>query len=304
VRRYHGGICDSARWEGFPLRKGDVIITSPSKCGTTWMQTLVGTLLLGDGGIDRPMGLISPWLDMLTRNRQELFDLLDAQEHRRFIKTHTPIDGLPSDDQVTYLAIVRHPLDAALSNRDHAANEADGRIAELRAAASGDVDLSDLPPRDPPHDAAEFLRWWIDCDYPSTGTGLNSLADFAHHAAGYWELRHEPNVHLFHYADLQAHLAREVGRLAEALGVELDADSHAAAVRAAGFEAMRSRASLLAPDAHAGMWRSDADFFRQGGRRDWASLLTPDEITAAEAKLVDLAGPDAARWSLHGRGGA
>jgi hypothetical protein len=47
--------------------------------------------------IDRPLDLISPWLEMRTRRRDEVFALYDAQTHRRFIKSHTPLDGLPAD---------------------------------------------------------------------------------------------------------------------------------------------------------------------------------------------------------------
>ena len=31
-------MVDSSRWERFPLRAGDVVVTPPSKGGTTWMQ--------------------------------------------------------------------------------------------------------------------------------------------------------------------------------------------------------------------------------------------------------------------------
>ena len=46
----------------------------------------------------RPLDRISPWLDMITREREDVVADLDAQTHRRFIKTHTPLDGLPIDD--------------------------------------------------------------------------------------------------------------------------------------------------------------------------------------------------------------
>ena len=94
MRRYQGFMADSARWERFRLRDDDVIITTPSKCGTTWMQTIVG-MLLRDSVDLPPIGTISPWLDMQIRTEEEIFGLLDAQTGRRFIKTHTPLDGLP-----------------------------------------------------------------------------------------------------------------------------------------------------------------------------------------------------------------
>src|SRR6187431_1814917 len=95
MRRYRGFMADSARWERFAFRPDDVIISTPSKCGTTWMQNIVGMLVLDRTDLGAPISSLSPWLDMLIRTDEDVFGLLEAQRHRRFIKTHTPLDGLP-----------------------------------------------------------------------------------------------------------------------------------------------------------------------------------------------------------------
>ena len=68
---------------------------------------------------DRSLDLISPWLDMLTRPLDEVVADLDAQQHRRFIKSHTPLDGLPFDERVTYICVGRDPRDVAISWDHH-----------------------------------------------------------------------------------------------------------------------------------------------------------------------------------------
>ena len=88
--RYRSLISDNARWEGFELRPDDILICTPAKCGTTWMQMICALLVFQTTTFDRPLDLISPWLDMLTRERDDVVADLDAQTHRRFIKTHTP----------------------------------------------------------------------------------------------------------------------------------------------------------------------------------------------------------------------
>jgi hypothetical protein len=45
-----------------------------------------------------------------------------AQTHHRFIKTHTPLDGIPLDSRATYLVVARNPLDAVESLHHQGAN--------------------------------------------------------------------------------------------------------------------------------------------------------------------------------------
>ena len=47
--------------------------------------------------------------------QEEVYARLDAQDHRRVIKTHTPLDGIPLDARATYVVVARHPLDMAVS---------------------------------------------------------------------------------------------------------------------------------------------------------------------------------------------
>ena len=56
-----------------------------------------------------PLTTLSPWLDMAVRPVEQVHAHLEAQSHRRFIKTHTPFDGLPYDERVTYLCVGRDP---------------------------------------------------------------------------------------------------------------------------------------------------------------------------------------------------
>jgi aryl sulfotransferase len=299
LRRYQGFIADNERWERFPFRADDVIITTPSKCGTTWMQTIVGMLLRQRTDLP-PIGTICPWLDMQIRTEDEIFGLLEAQTERRFIKTHTPLDGLPFERTVTYIAVIRHPLDVALSDRDHGLNIKRDRTAELRGAVAGPFEPAPNH-KEPPEEPIEFLRWFIDNDEPPTGSGPNGLEDYCDQARTYWDARAEPNVHLFHYADMWNDLDAEMRRVAAALRVPVDEERWPGYMDAATLKSMRARASDAAPDAHLNLWKSVEGFFRQGGTREWAELLTPGELAHFDERLRELAG-DAYDWILDGRG--
>src|SRR5882724_6349402 len=98
VRRYEASMYDSNRWDGFELREGDIIISTPPKCGTTWTQMICAMLLFQTPELPRPLDQISPWLDQLLRPLDSVVADLEAQPptgegtRRRFIKSHTPLD--------------------------------------------------------------------------------------------------------------------------------------------------------------------------------------------------------------------
>ena len=301
LRRYHGHFADSARWEKFTIRPDDVIITTPSKCGTTWMQTIVGMLLYDRVELGAPISTISPWLDMLLHSDDEVFAILDQQQNRRFIKSHTPLDGIPLRSTVTYIAIARHPLDVALSDLDHGDNMRVEHALELRNAAVGEPDLSDVVREKAPDDPADYLRWFIDNHEPPSGSGPYGLEDYCQQILTYWDEREASNVHLFHYADMWADLDGQMRRVADALGVTVDEERWPDFVEGATLSSMRARAAHTAPNAHQGIWESPEQFFRAGGTRDWASLLTAAEIAHFEERIHELAG-EAASWALAGQG--
>src|SRR4051794_30983229 len=113
--RYRSDDEDSGRWDGFKFRDGDIVISTRSKSGTTWTQMICALLVLQTTELPAPLATLSPWLDWLIVPRDRVVAELEAQRHRRFIKTHTPLDGIPIDPRATYVVVARHPLDLAVS---------------------------------------------------------------------------------------------------------------------------------------------------------------------------------------------
>jgi aryl sulfotransferase len=61
-------VADSARWDDFAFRPGDIVISTPSKCGTTWTQMLCALLIFDGPAFPGPLDEVSPWLDMNMRS--------------------------------------------------------------------------------------------------------------------------------------------------------------------------------------------------------------------------------------------
>lgn len=132
---YRSLMSDNMRWDALRLREGDIIISTPSKCGMTWTQRLVSLLVFDGPELPGPLSTVSPWFDQTIRPLDEVVGVLEAQTHRRFMKTHTPLDGLILDDRVTYICVGRDPRDAAVSMLFQTANMDRDRMRVLHDAA-------------------------------------------------------------------------------------------------------------------------------------------------------------------------
>lgn len=298
-RRYRTIVSDSALWDRFTLRPGDIVITPPPKCGTTWLQMLCALLIFDTDELPRPLTELSPWLDAVTYDVDATIAALEAQTHRRFIKTHTPLDGLPFDERVTYLCAGRDPRDVALSF-DHAMANVDPEVMAVANDAAG-LAPEDIPP--PPADPLERFRMWADGELVDDATQLGAtLANLVHHLQTYWDRRDEPQVVLFHYDDLLADLPGQMRRLADELGIETSDERIEQLAGAATFDAMRDRADHLAPGVDTRIWVDNRAFFRSGTSGQWRELLDPPALQHYEERLAELAAPDLAAWIHTGWG--
>lgn len=300
--RYKHIFYDSARWNGFEFREGDIVISTPPKCGTTWTQRICALLVLQTPRLDKPLSSYSPWLDMLTRPHETVLAELAAQAHRRFVKTHTPLDGLPYDERVTYICVGRDPRDVALSWDNHIANMDIAGVLGARENAVGNSDITELIEQGPPPlPESERDRFWHFVDNPTPVTEDSAtLAAVLHHLSSFWKRRDLPNVVMLHYADLKADLEGRMRELAARLGIEVAESLWPQLVQAATFEQMKRDADKTAPSVTEGIWQSNENFFRSGSSGQWRRVIGEGELARYEARIRELADPELARWAHHG----
>ena len=141
---------------------------------------------------------------------------LEAQTHRRFIKTHTPLDGIPEWPDVTYVAVARDPRDVFVSWEHHVANI---DVDHLFSAIDGAVGMDTVLPfigASPETVEERFELWLVDDDQ----MGRMSLALVAGHIEASWDRRDRPNVELFHFEEMRTDRVAAMTRLAAAFGLE------------------------------------------------------------------------------------
>lgn len=294
--RYKNILMDNARWDEISLRDGDIIISTPPKSGTTWMQMICALLVFQDPDFPRTLDEVSPWVDLLTHSREELREWAEGLSHRRFFKTHTPLDGLPSDPRVTYVCVGRDPRDTAISWDNHMANTDVPTVMALREsalAADGETETEpvELPP--PPESPRDRFWEWVENPDPMTGLGWTM-----HHLSTFWPVRDQPNIVMLHYEDLRTDLAGGMRELAARLDIDVPEDRWRELVAAATFDQMRRRADKLAPEPT--FWLDRGRFFHRGASDQWRDVIDPAELPRYAARVAELADPDLSKWVHRG----
>jgi len=281
---------DSSRWIDFPFREGDIVISARSKTGTTWVQMICALLVFQTPELPDSLSNLSPWLDWLITPSADVYAQLAGQDHRRFIKTHTPLDGLPVDPRVTYIVTGRHPLDMAVSLYHQGGNLDRGRIRELTGQPDSEPTSDYRPP------LHQWLLGWIEQDVDPKDS-LDSLPGVLWHLTDAWNRRAIQDVVLLHYDDLVNDLDAEMRRLASWVGIPVSEETWPALVEAATFAQMRARADSIAPDP-SGILKDQKAFFRRGSSGAGSEALTKVELDHYYRRASRMAPRDLLEW-LH-----
>jgi aryl sulfotransferase len=288
TRELHNHHMNSTVWNDFKFRNDDVIIATYAKSGTTWTQQIVGQLIFaGAEGIDVPT--LSPWVDMRIMPPEAIRGL-EAQSHRRFVKTHLPADAMIISPKAKYIFVGRDGRDVVWSLYNHFI-KAKPELYDM---------LNNTPGRvgpeigRPPASVHEYYKQWFDGDgYP--------LWSFWENIRTWWEVRHLPNVKLVHYNDMKRDLAGAVREIADFLGIAIDESKFLAILRHCSFDYMKAHAELSAPLGGT-IWEGGAGtFINKGTNGRWHDTLTPAEIKAYENRALAELGADCAAWLEMGR---
>lgn len=288
TRELHNHHFDSTIWNDFRFRDDDIVIATYAKSGTTWMQQMVAQMLFG-GDPTLPVAELSPWLDLRVPPKEIKLPAVEAQTHRRILKTHLPVDALVFSPKAKYIYIARDGRDVVWSMYNHHAN----------ANAAWYAALNDTPGRvgppiePPPTDIRQYWRDWMDRDG-------HPFWPFWDNLRSWWAIRHLPNVLVVHFNDLKSDMEGEMRRIAGFLGIAIDEARWPDIARYCSFEWMKQNATMSVPLGGA-FWDGGAQvFINKGVNGRWTETLTAADNAEYEARAVRELGPECARWLAHG----
>lgn len=288
TRELHNHHFDSTIWNDFQFRDDDIIIATYAKSGTTWMQQIIAQLLF-DGDSDLAVADISPWLDLRVPPKAVKLSYVQAQTHRRFLKTHLPVDALVFSPLAKYLYIGRDGRDVVWSLYNHHAN-----ANQLWYDALNETPGRVGPPIErPPEDIREYWRDWLARDgYP--------FWSFWENVRTWWQIRDLPNVRFVHFSELKQDLPGTIRQIAEFLQISINESRWSAILEHCSFQWMKQNATKSVPlgglfwDAGAGV------FINKGVNGRWADVLTAEESAEYELIAVNQLGQKCAHWLATG----
>jgi aryl sulfotransferase len=287
-REFHNHHFDSTIWNDLSFRDDDIIIATYAKAGTTWMQQIVAQLLF-DGDPDLEVAEMSPWLDLRVPPKEVKLPMVEAQTHRRFVKTHLPVDAFRFSPKAKYIYIARDGRDVVWSMYNHHAN----------ANQTWYEALNDTPGRvgppigPPPDDVRQYWHDWMTRDG-------HPFWPFWENIRSWWQIRNLPNVMLVHFTNLKRDMPSEIRRIAAFLEIPINESRWNAMLEHCSFKWMKQNASKSVPLGGA-FWEAGAEvFINKGVNGRWSDSLTPEESPEYERRAEAELGVKCARWLAAG----
>jgi aryl sulfotransferase len=288
TREIHNHHMDSTIWNDLVFRDDDIVIGTYAKSGTTWVQQIVSQLIFkGMPGLE--VAAMSPWLDLRVPHKSEKLPVIEAQQHRRFLKTHLPVDALVWSPRAKYLYIGRDGRDVVWSMHNHflhandmlygLLNDTPGRIGPAIARPTPDI--------------RQYFLQWLEWD----GHPLWSFWD---NIRTWWDVRGLPNMLLLHFAELKADLPGSIRRIAAFLDIEIDEARFPAILHHCSFDYMKANAAKSVPLGGA-LWDGGAQtFVHRGVNGRWRDTLNAADIRRYESMARERLGAECAEWLATG----
>jgi aryl sulfotransferase len=298
-KRYRTWLIDSNRWRAFRARPNDIVVATYPKSGTTWMQRILSLLIFRS---EEPLALdrTFPWLEVNRRPIEAIVADLEAQRHRRSVKTHVPFDGIPHFDIVKYIHVVRDGRDVCMSYHNHCTGFRPEALARMDAIGLAEPTLRRPYPRVDRDPAIHFHNWLTTGAIAGEHDGTPYLSYFAYERT-FWDARQRENLLFVHYNDLQADLVGEMRRIADFVEIDVSDTELCRMSSSASFESMRKDAAMLIPEMAKNFEGGALRLLNKGQSGRWRGLYDETDVELFEKKLSKAVPDRYADWLLVGR---
>jgi aryl sulfotransferase len=235
---------------------------------------------------------MSIWVDVGLTPREGKIEQAEAQNHRRFFKTHLPLDGIPYQEATKYVVVFRDGRDISMSQFNHLVNYNNMMLERLKARSP---EFGPAYPGIPNNLNAYWRDWRTKGWFEWEQDGWPMWSDL-HVMQSWWEYRHQPNIRLFHYANMLADTPGAIRDLADYLSIPISEERVMEIAGVVSFDNMKANSDQFVP-AGGRMWKGGGDtFFNKGTNGRWRDEITPENLALYDQAADRALSPECRQW--------
>jgi len=228
-------------------------------------------------------------MDLRIPSKAMKLPMVEAQTHRRFVKTHLPTNALVFSKKAKYIYIGRDGRDIlwSLHNHHSAANEI------WYAGLNKSPGRVGPPIEKPPASIKQYYHDWLD------GDG-HPLWPYWENVRSWWAIKNLPNVLILHFTNLKRDMPGQIRKIAKFLDVSIDENNWESILLHCSFDYMKVNAPKTVPFDGV-LWEGGIkSFIFRGINGRWSEVLDSDEILKYENNAVVELGDECAHWLATG----
>ncbi len=227
----------------FIARPTDILITTPPKAGTTWMQQILYQLHSGGDTSFTSIDKVVPWLEIQREGKswQDILQHFETLPEPRIFKTHCTAEQTPGIGTAKIILTSRDPRDCCVSFYHHLMNMTDAARSNKQTPRPASLD--------------EHVDMWLE------------FAAWYRNVKSWWPYFDHPRVLWLRYQDMKQDIETHIDKIIAFLRLNISAEHKEKVLEHSSFEWMK---------AH------DEKFSRQGGNKKMQTFKPGEFIRQGE----------------------
>ena len=200
----------------FKARPTDVLITTPAKAGTTWMQQILHQLRTGGDDSFESIDSVVPWIEIPRQDKtwQQVLAGFENMEDPRCFKTHCTFPQTPGVGIAQFILTSRDPRDCCVSFYHHKMDMTDEALEQFGL--------------EKPENFDSFFEEWME------------YAGWYRSVQSWWPHYHDKNVLWLRYEDLKQDLEGGLNQILDFLGWSITDSQRKNVLTYCSFEWMKA----------------------------------------------------------------
>ena len=278
-------------WNHLKNLNDDVIIASTIKSGTTWLQQIVAQIIF-ESKFNQNLNETSLWIDTLRDfTENELLDKIGKQNHRKFLKTHSPASVVyKNNSNLKYLFITRDFRDVVWSFFNHFVNS---KYKILDKSNTNSITKKLRESSDP------YEFWNIIMDNQDIFYKCKSykiIWSYFDTIKTWLQVKDNDNVLILHFNDLKKNLKGNIINISKFLGYNYDDEIINKIHYKCTFEYMKNNSTKCVPFA----FKNSKNFINKGTNKRWKDKLSEEDLDKYKKLITSFFEDQVVEWIENG----